>query len=289
MKEVKARKYVKVQRGFTLIELLVVIAIIALLMSILMPALNKVKNQAYIVKCQSNLKNWGTMFQMYCNDNNGYLQSYFCPSMQAEGFQKLGKYIWISTLKSYYKDNIKACYCPSATTSRYYLNTNPNPTSVPTGKTGPFVSFGHAYWYGFDGADGSYGENLFQTNPLPTDPELTGGKFASEYHWRMPGIKNGSEVPSLGCSMVLYGYPDAADEPPNYNGELPPGGSYNNEVSYWCVDRHKNGTINMLFLDWSLRPVGLKELWNLKWAKNDTWPVKVKPVWPDWMKPFKKY
>jgi len=44
------------RKGFTLIELLVVIAIIAVLMAILMPALNRVKEQGKRVVCMSNLK-----------------------------------------------------------------------------------------------------------------------------------------------------------------------------------------------------------------------------------------
>ena len=63
------------QRGFTLIELLVVIAIIALLMAILMPALQRVRKQARAVVCESNLKQWGVVFLMYTDDHNGHFMS----------------------------------------------------------------------------------------------------------------------------------------------------------------------------------------------------------------------
>ena len=58
--------------AFTLIELLVVIAIIALLMAILMPSLQRVKKQAKAVACQANLRQWGTIFSIYMDENDGY-------------------------------------------------------------------------------------------------------------------------------------------------------------------------------------------------------------------------
>ena len=58
-------------KAFTLIELLVVIAIIALLMAILVPVLRSARNQARAVVCQVNLKQWGSVFFLYTEDNQG--------------------------------------------------------------------------------------------------------------------------------------------------------------------------------------------------------------------------
>ena len=61
----------KLRKGFTLVELLVVISIIALLVSILLPALNKARNQAKLVMCAANLKQIGHLVSVYQADHEG--------------------------------------------------------------------------------------------------------------------------------------------------------------------------------------------------------------------------
>jgi prepilin-type N-terminal cleavage/methylation domain-containing protein/prepilin-type processing-associated H-X9-DG protein len=67
----KQPRHASSPHGFTLVELLVVIGIIAILISLLLPALNRAREQASQVKCMSNLRQLGTAFVMYVQENHG--------------------------------------------------------------------------------------------------------------------------------------------------------------------------------------------------------------------------
>src|SRR5207253_174080 len=63
----------RAERAFTLIELLVVVAILAILASLLLPALNRAKQYAKAASCLANLNQWGMATQLFASENNDFL------------------------------------------------------------------------------------------------------------------------------------------------------------------------------------------------------------------------
>ena len=97
-------------KSFTLIELLVVIAIIAILASMLLPALNKARETAKKISCINNQKQLGLSIQIYKGDFNGYYPPYQMNSGGITWGALMLKNNYIST---------KILFCPSHTTTKF--------------------------------------------------------------------------------------------------------------------------------------------------------------------------
>lgn len=96
---------VKPPYGFTLIELLVVIGIISVLMGILLPTLNLVREQARKISCQSNMRQMGLALQTYLPDSDYWLPPSSCHISNP-------KEHWLYILTQYTKEDLLV-RCPS--------------------------------------------------------------------------------------------------------------------------------------------------------------------------------
>jgi prepilin-type N-terminal cleavage/methylation domain-containing protein len=275
------------RNGFTLIELLVVIAIIALLLSILMPALARVKEQARTVSCLANLRQWGLVSAMYTEDNNGKFWS---------GLDTTG-YWWPWQLDDNLKDwkANKLWFCPTAKkpvidehgVTVATLNIF-NAWGIFTGSHTCNVT-GKTYYASRNGMAGSYSINGYVLT-IPTTATFEGGVQARN-GWRTPNVPGGNKIPLFVDALRFDLWPLETHAPADYEFAAWSG----NNMARCCINRH-DGYVGCGFLDFSARKVGLKELWTLKWHKsfNTQGPwTQAGGVqasnWPEWIRPFKDY
>jgi prepilin-type N-terminal cleavage/methylation domain-containing protein len=252
----------KTRRAFTLIELLVVVSILVLLMALLSPAVHKARQQAQAVACQANLHQWAVIFHEYTTAHDGwFFHPWGPPPIYARDNGN-----WWQVVQPRYEVTHRLYNCPAKTFS-------PN-----------------SGWYSFSGFTG-YAMNIWvYDNSCPLPPE---GKLDPDlpFYWRhVDRARVPSIVPVFLDSLVLpYALPRAADPPP------PSEGLTCGWMSELCIARHA-GFTNSVMMDWSVRKVGLKELWTLTWHReyraDGPWTKAggVQPEdWPPWMRKFKDY
>ena len=248
-----------------MIELLVVISIIALLMSLLIPALDRAKRLAKAAMCVSNLHQWGLAVSMYAGDNNG--------EFMVGSTGMTGGWAWMEMLRPYYH-NDKLHLCPMATrvvndydyaAGGVFHVWNPGTVQEPL--------------------YGSYGLNGWISKPEPGRSSVFGRP--AEDNWRKVSVKGAGRIPLiLGCG-IWDGWPLQTDQPPPREDTEVVHGVLNSEMRRFCLNRH-NEHVNGALLDFSARKVGLKELWRLKWHRSYDMAAPA-PVWPAWMSHMKDY
>jgi prepilin-type processing-associated H-X9-DG protein/prepilin-type N-terminal cleavage/methylation domain-containing protein len=142
--------------GFTLVELLVVIGIIAVLIGILLPALNGARRAAYQVTCASNLRQMGIAATMYINETRHYPGH--IDRTPASGDKPFA--VWPTRLRKYMKGSMGVFRCPSQTPDFEWI---PNNTVLP-------VATARETGYGYN-----VGESLLMS-------DISGVKFSYGYN-----------------------------------------------------------------------------------------------------------
>ncbi len=267
------------RKAFTLIELLVVIAIIAILASLLLPALAKAKGKAHAASCLSNLRQWSIEWAIYTDEN----RDSFPTGRNPDGtISDAARAAWFNALRRQVGQRKNLLTCPVATARR---------PSVDHGAG--FEDFGgikYAYimpqaQYA-DGELGSYGANLWMYN---AQEDIQGRP--QELHWGRPSAAQvTSETPLMGDSMWRGGGPYYSSRiayapcqtPGNYSN---PGSYAGYEMEHFAVPRHDTKRTQWVFFDGSAKSVRVRDLWALRWHRQwDPDYYKTAVVFPAWLR-----
>lgn len=271
----------KSERPFTKRDFVVVLACLAFLLMNIAAIGTGGRNRAKEAVCLSNLRKWGAISQTYTQQNNGQ----FWPSDPGTPC-----YWWIKYLEDRYKDwkSNRLWFCPTAT----------KPIFDEYGNSAATLNIFNAWGIyrgdqmGPNGIAGCYAINGYLLIPTPphAPSQYDGGVPVSD-GWKTTGVAGADNIPVFIEALRFDVWPLHMMGPADYEFAAWSG----NNMARCCINRH-NGAVNCLFLDFSARKVGLKELWTLRWHRSfDTegpWTIAggVQPTdWPEWIRNFRDY